>query len=141
VLFIDDTKPRASYSERAGPGSLVLLIGDTLPCASRSERAGLGSLVLLIGDTLPCASRSERARPGSLVLLIYDTPCASRFERAVSGSLVLLARRAGQSSAAYWQYAAPRLSFRAPPGWAAECRLLAIHCPAPLIPSALGRAA
>jgi len=89
---------------------LVLLIGDTLICASRSERSGLGSLVLLIGDTLP---RASRAGPCSLVLLIGDTlPRASHSERAGPGSRVLLARRAGQSSAAYWRYAAPRLSLR-----------------------------
>jgi len=71
--IIGDTLPRDYHSERAGPGSLVLLIGDTLPRASHSELAGPGSVVLLIGDKRRRASRSERAGLGSLVRLIGDT--------------------------------------------------------------------
>jgi len=52
----------------------VLLTSDILPCASRSERAGPGSPVLLIGIMLPCASRGCGLVPCSSGALLGASP-------------------------------------------------------------------
>jgi len=90
--------------------------------------------MLLIGDTLLRAfapSRAERAGRISLVLLFGDTlPCASCSERAGPGSLVLLIGDALPCASQ---------SERAGPG--SLVLLIDDRCPAPLVPSAPGRAA